>query len=141
MNNPPGIWLHPQGDLENSLGMSDKLDARECARKADQRTPFDDAVHWSLYRFDEANGVQALLEAEVERIAQEIQRFTRRNPARDCNAPIGLFADGDSRLVTVEPLGNGRYVLIVKEPAEFCGWRLEFDRSTPPDAMRLQSPA
>jgi hypothetical protein len=135
-----GIWLHPQGDLERALGMSKKLDAREYARAAEDETPFDVAVRWALFSFDEGNGVQSLLETEVERIAQEIQRFTRRNPERDCSSPVGMFADGDSQLVTVEPLGNGRYVITVKEPSEFCGWRVEFDRSTPPDAMRLQQP-
>jgi hypothetical protein len=135
-----GIWLHPQGELERALGMTNKGDTATTARRAEHETPFDDAVRWTLFHFNEANGVQALLEAEVERIAQEIQRFTRRNPKRDCDAPVGMFADGDAQLVTVRPLGNGQHVITVKEPIDFRGWRLEFDRSTPPDAMRLEPP-
>jgi hypothetical protein len=127
-------------DLERALAMSNKVDAREYARKAEQETPFDNAVRWALFHFNDTNSVQDLLEAEVERIAQEIQRFTRQNPGRDCNNPVGIFADSDSQLVTIQPLGNGRYVVTLKEPAEFRGWRLEFDRSTPPDEMRLQQP-
>jgi hypothetical protein len=135
-----GIWLHPQGDLERALNMTAKADAPTTGRAAEHETPFDGAVRWALFRFSESNRVQVLLEAEVERIAQEIQRFMRRNPERVCNRPVGLFADGDAQLVTVRPLENGRHAIIVKEPVEFLGWRLEFDRSTPPDAMRLLPP-
>jgi DNA polymerase III delta prime subunit len=135
-----GIWIHPEGDLERALGMSDKVDAREYARAAAHQTLFDNVVRWALFHFDQANGVPALLEGEVERIAQEIQRFVRRNPGRECTSPVGMFADADARLVTVEPLGDGRHALIVKEPAEFRGCRLEFDRSTSPDEMRIQPP-
>ena len=135
-----GIWIHPEGDLERALGMSNKVDAREYARRAEVETPFDNAVRWALFHFNEAKGMLDLLEAEVERIAQEIQRFTRRNPERDCISPVGIFAEGDSQLVSIQPLGDGRYVISLKEPAEFRGWRLEFDRSTPPDEMRLRQP-
>ena len=135
-----GIWIHPQGDLEGALGLSDKCDARECARRAKDETQFDDVVRWALFRFDKTKDVQALLNLEVERIAQDIQRSMRGNPACRCSSPVGIFAEGDSRLVAVEPFENGKHVITVKEPAEFHGWWLAFDRSTPPDSMQLRPP-
>ena len=135
-----GIWLHPQGDLERALGMDKKSNSKEYTRRAVHATEFDDAVHWTLFRFDRATSVRVMLEVEIERIAQDIQRFIRLNPHYVTGGPVGPFADADYNLVTVRPLTNDRYLIVVKEPSEFAGWTLEFDRSTAPDEMRLQEP-
>jgi hypothetical protein len=82
-----------------------------------------------------------MLEVEIERIAQDIQRFIRLNPLYVAVGPVGPFAEADSNLVTVQPLTNDRYLITVNEPSEFAGWTLEFDRSTAPDEMHLQKPA
>jgi len=84
--------------------------------------------------------VRVMLEVEIERIAQDIQRFIRLNPLYVAVGPVGPFAEADSNLVTVQPLTNDRYLIVVKEPSEFAGWTLEFDRSTAPDKMHLQEP-
>jgi hypothetical protein len=134
-----GIWLHPQGDLERALGIEGKDDARVYARKAEYETELDDAVRWALFRFDGATGVQAMLEAEVERIAQEIQRSLRLHPGLNYSGPVGPLAEADSQIVAVQPLERGRHRIIVKEPSEFRGWALEFDRTTSPAAMQLRA--
>ncbi len=94
-----GIWLHPQGDLERALGMEDKdkPDTRTYAPIAEHETGFDAAVRWALYRFDGRIGVQAMLESEVERIAQEIQRSLRLHPELNHTRPVGPTAEADSR--------------------------------------------
>ena len=135
-----GIWLHPQGDLERALGMDRKLDAREYARRAEQITELDGVVDWALFHFDKAAGMLTMLEVEIERIAQEIQRSIRLNPDLVYTNPVGPFAEADSHLVTILPIGKDKYLIEVKEPTEYRGWTLEFDRSTAPDAMRLQKP-
>jgi hypothetical protein len=132
-----GIWLHPQGDLERAMGVNGKPDAREHAARAEQATEFDAAVEWALSRPREPPGMRIMLEVEIERIAQDIQRFVRLNPGRVCTGPVGPFAEADSQLVTVQSLGNSRYRIEVKEPPEFQGLALEFDRSTAPDEMHL----
>jgi hypothetical protein len=135
-----GIWLHPQGDLERALGMDEKSDTRAYARRAEHTTEFDGAVRWAFFHFDEAISMRVMMEVEIERIAQDIQRFIRLNPQYVSTGPVGPFAEADSNLVTVQPLESGRYIITVKEPSEFGGWTLEFDRSTAPDEMHLQEP-
>jgi hypothetical protein len=136
-----GIWLHPQGDLERALGMDDKADTRVYARAAENETEFDAVVRWALYRFDGRIGVQAMLESEVERIAQEIQRSLRLHPELNHIRPVGPTAEADSQIVTVQPLEAGRHRITVKEPFDLCGWTLEFDRTTSPAAMQLRHAA
>lgn len=113
-----GIWLHPQGDLERALGMDKKSAPREYARRAAHATDFDEAARWALFRFDRATSARVLLEVEIERIAQDIQRFIRLNPSYVAAGPVGPFAEADSNLVTVEPLTNDRYLITVKTPSE-----------------------
>jgi hypothetical protein len=134
-----GLWLHPQGTLEDVLGISVK--SRDAAQAA-ARTPgaIDEVANWCAYELDPIGDVEALLNVAVERIAHAIMEALRINPAARFNVPIGGSAVTDARLVSVDPVGDGVHRLMVKEPAEFRGYWLDFSRETPSSQLVLHRP-
>jgi len=133
-----GLWLHPQGRLEQVLGIDTKGEAE--ARAAAEAPGLIDAVAaWAAYSLDPRGEVEDLLGVEVERIAHEIMEALRVDPDARFTAPTGTTADFDALLVDVTPLENGIHRLTVKAPAQFAGWWLEFDRGTPSSDLNLKA--
>jgi len=123
------------------LAISDEEKGISAARQAAADPgPIDEVAAWAAYALDPQGEVAELLGAAVEHIAHGIMEALRVMPERTLAAPIGATAPFDSRLVDLTPLDGGRYRLTVKAPAQFQGWWLEFDRSTPSSALNLQPP-
>jgi hypothetical protein len=134
-----GLWLHPQGTLEDVLGIS--VEGREAAQAAAQEPgPIDGVASWCAYDLDPMGDVKTLLGAAVERIAHAIMEALRINPDAEFSAPIGGTGSSDARLVSVQSLGAGSYRLTVNEPREFRGCWLEFSRDTPSSQLVLEPP-
>lgn len=134
-----GFWLHPQGTLENVLGLSSKgrLAAQEAASGGG---PIDEVAAWCAFRLDPMGDVELLLGAAVERIAHSILEALRVDPTAEFSSPVGGTAASDSRLVAVVPRGNGFHRITVVQPYEFAGQWLEFSRDTPSTALQLRMP-
>jgi hypothetical protein len=135
------FWIHEQGTLEDVLGIGSK--SVEASVVAAERPGAIDAVaRWMAYRLDPFGEVKELLGVAVERIAHRILEALRMDPNHRFTVPVGSTSESDARLVDVQPLDDsGRHRLTVKTPSEFQGFWVEFDRSTPPDLIELQSPA
>jgi AAA domain, putative AbiEii toxin, Type IV TA system len=133
-----GIWLHAQGTLEAVLGISDKggSKARDAAA---QPGPIDDVATWCAFALDLTGDVEKLLNLAVERIAHGIMEAQRLEPNRQFHDSVDSGM-GSSRLVSVTPIGVGRYMITVLLPKRFSGWWLEFDRNTPPKDLVLRMP-
>ncbi len=135
-----GLWLHPQGTLEQVLGISKKgvVEARTAAA-----TPgdIDQVAAWCAYELDMSGDVKELLGAAVEQIAHGIVEAQRLDPEAEFAAPVGGSAANDPRLVTVEPVGTGLHRITVIAPPEFAGYWVEFSRDTSPNSLVLQPPS
>lgn len=132
-----GLWLHPQGTLEDVLGTKTK--GREAARRAAQSPGSIDAVAaWCGYKLDPSGAVFTLLRAAVERIAHSVMEALLTNPGMEFTAPVGGGSASDARLVDVQPRANGVHRLTVKQPAEFAGCWVEFSRDTPSTSLDLR---
>ena len=134
-----GFWLHQEGTLEDVLGVTDK--GKEIAQAAAaQPGPIDNVSAWCAYDLDTFGEVENLLGVAVERIAHAIMEALRATPESVFQSPIGGPDGGDARLVSVEPVGNGFYRLIVLRPEEFAGYWCEFSRDTPSSGLLLRRP-
>jgi predicted ATPase len=134
-----GLWLHPQGTLEAVLGTSAK--GREVAQKAASSPGAIDQVSaWCAFALDSFGDVSVLLGTAAERIAHSIMEALRMDPAAEFHAPVGVSAVTDGRLVTITPLGEGEYRMIIKKPDDFAGYWLDFSRDTPSNSLILQKP-
>jgi predicted ATPase len=133
-----GLWLHPQGTLEDVLGI-EKGKAEPDAAAA---VPGDiDVVSdWCAFELDPRGELEHLLGAAVERIASAINHAQRIDPSAAFIRPVGSSSSIDEKLVHIQPLSEGRYRLTVKLPAEFAGYWMDFDRDTSSNDMRLNSP-
>jgi hypothetical protein len=135
-----GLWLHPQGTLEDVLNISAK--GPEAAQAAASKPGDIDAVAaWAAYELDTAGDVEELLNQAVERIAHGIMEALRVTPEAVFAVPVGATSSTDQRLVAVTHLGEGTYRLTVKQPSEFEGWWLEFSRDTASSQMVLCPPS
>lgn len=134
-----GMWLHPQGTLEDVLNISTKgvMEAQAAAATAG---PLDQVAAWCAYRLDPSGDVFALLGLMVERIAHEVIEALRLSPDARFSRLIGPTSESDSRLVDIEPTGEGRHKLTVRAPAEFAGYWVEFSRDTPSRDIVLAVP-
>ncbi len=135
-----GVWLHPQGRLEEVLGLTDKTNlgtAREAAAKPGS---IDDVARFAAYQLDLQGDVEVLLGVEVERIAQAVLRELRLDPSRMLASPPGETGAFDDRLVEVRPLGEGRHRIVVRHPSAYTGWFVDFDRDTPAANLILHRP-
>lgn len=135
-----GLWLHPQGTLEDVLGLEEK--GQEVAQRAAAVPgPIDAVARWSAFTLDPMGDVEILLGVAVERIAHAINEALRTDPEAQFHAPVGPASASDARLVSVEPTEIGRHRITVRQPIEFAGYWLEFSRSTPSDQLQLNKPA
>jgi hypothetical protein len=135
-----GIWLHPQGTLEDVLEIANKgtSEARSAAEAAGE---IDDVAAWCAYRLDASGEVFNLLSAMIERIAHDVIEALRLSPEAQFTDFSGANADGDARLAQIVPLGDGRHRLIVRTPEEFSGYWVDFSRETRPAEIVLRPPA
>lgn len=135
-----GLWLHSQGTLEDVLKIRTKgVEAAQAA--AESPGDIDAVANWCAYSLDPMGDVEILLSAAVERIAHSIMEALRVNPEAQFTGPVGGSAGSDSRLVAVEPLGNGRHRLRVRKPDALAGYWLDFSRHTPSSQLELQPPS
>ncbi len=132
-----GIWLHPQGTLENVLGIETKGEIL-AQQAASVPGAVDDVARWVAYTLDPMGDVEVLLGAAVERIAHSILEALRIEPEASFSSPVGGSSDSDARLVAVSSLGNGVHRITVLQPAEFAGRWVEFSRTTPPSDLQLK---
>ena len=132
-----GLWLHPQGTLEDVLGI--EKGKADPAVAAETPGAIDAVADWCAYELDPAGDLKLLLGSAVERIASNINQAQGANPGIEFSSPVGPSQVADAKIAQIEPLGSGRYRLTVKTPREFAGQWLEFDRSTPADAMQLST--
>ncbi|WP_329185989.1 ATP-dependent nuclease [Streptomyces sp. NBC_01428] len=134
-----GLWLHPQGTLEDVLSIENK--GVDQARMAAQKEgDIDEVTNWCAYSLDLMGDVFILLEAAVERIAHSVMESQRLEPEIALNSPVGPSSENDSRIVTVECVSEGRHRLTVHAPREFAGYWVEFSRDTPSSQLNLQAP-
>ncbi|MFE1295758.1 ATP-dependent endonuclease [Streptomyces sp. NPDC058731] len=134
-----GFWLHPQGTIENVLGLDSKgLSAARDA--ASSPGAIDQVADWCSYAVDPLGEVELLLNIAIERIAHSIMEALRAEPGARFSKPIGSSAEADSRLVQVEAIREGIHRLTVVTPKEFRGYWLEFSRETRPSELVLQPP-
>lgn len=134
-----GVWLHPQGRLEQVLNIERKgvTDARHAAMDTG---PLDKVAEWCAFGLDVRGDVRALLDVAVERIAAAVITAQGLDPGVQLTAPIGAAAASDAKLVSLAPLGNGEHRMTVVQPAAFAGWWVEFGRDTPLSALTLHAP-
>jgi hypothetical protein len=133
-----GLWLHPQGTLEDVLKI--EKGKADVAEASNIEGDIDAVVDWCAFELDTHGEVAALLRLAVERIANSINQAHGVNPGATFHEPVGNTAVSDARMVNVEPLENGRHRLTVKLPSEFAGHYLDFDRTTPVSEMFLLAP-
>jgi predicted ATPase len=134
-----GFWLHPQGTLENVLGIDQK--SRTAAQEAASRPgPIDVVAKWAAFILDPKGDVELLLGAAVERMAHSIMEALRIDPDASFDKPVGGSAISDARLVTVQARGNGTHRITVVKPDAFKGSWVEFSRDTPSRALQLLPP-
>jgi hypothetical protein len=133
-----GMWLHPQGTLENVLGITKKGEsvAQEAAATPG---PIDDVAAWVAFSLDPMGDVEVLLGAAVERIAHSIMEALRVEPDAQFSYPVGGSSESDARLVDVAALGHGKHRLTVRQPREFAGRWVEFSRDTPSTELQLRT--
>lgn len=133
-----GLWLHPQGTLEDVLGI--KKGKAEPAQAASTDGQIDAVAEWCAYDLDPLGDLGHLLQAAVERIANNITQALGTTPGVVLRGPVGPMAKSDAKLVDVNHLGQGRYRITVKAPQEFEGYFVEIDRDTPPSQIKLLPP-
>jgi len=133
-----GLWLHPQGTLEDVLGIEKGRGEPRAA--ASQPGPIDEVVDWFAYDLDPLGELGWLIQGTLERIANALTQAQGLDPEVVLHSPVGPSARSDARLVDVESLGNGRYKISMKAPTEFVGFYVEVDRDTAPSDIRLRWP-
>jgi hypothetical protein len=134
-----GLWLHPQGTLEQVLGLGVK-GAKEAAAAAEMPGPIDIVADWCAYDLDSRATLEALLNVAAERIAHGVMEALRSDPERAFTRPPGSTGESDAKLVQIDPLGEGKYRLTVVRPPEFAGYWFEFSRDSSPNSLNLNPP-
>jgi len=134
-----GLWLHPQGTLEDVLSIENK-GADQARMAAQQAGPLDDVSAWCAYSLDLMGDVFVLLEAAVEKIAHSVMESQRLDPTIALTSLVGPSSNNDSRIVNIECVSEGRHRLTVHAPQEFTGYWVEFSRDTPSSQLNLQPP-
>ncbi|MFI0795673.1 ATP-dependent nuclease [Micromonospora rubida] len=133
------LWLHPQGTLEDVLGISTK-GLVEAQAAAETPGPIDDVAAWCAYSLDPTGDVFELLSAAIERIAHGAMQALRLSPDSKFCDFIGATAISDARLAQITPLDDGLHRLTVVAPREFVGYWLDFSRETPSSDLILKPP-
>lgn len=136
-----GLWLHPQGTLEEVLGLTENEKSVANARVAAERVgSIDRVAEWSAYELDMAGDLLLLLNVAVETVAHRIMEGQRSMPGVKFDEPVG-GAPGIERLVSVEPVGHESHRITVLVPPQFAGYSLVFSRDTPSSDLQLQEPS
>jgi hypothetical protein len=134
-----GVWLHPQGRLEQVLGIETKGVA-EARRAALDVTPLDQVAAWCAVSLDLRGDVKALLDLALERIAAAVITALGLDPEAQFTSPIGTTSTSDAKLIQLIPTGGGVHRMVVLQPDEFVGWWTEFGRDTPLSALVAREP-
>lgn len=133
-----GLWLHPEGTIEDVLGIvKGKADPASAANSSGR---IDSVTAWCAYDLDPLGDLEFLLRAAVERIANNVTQALGSNPDVVLTGPVGSMAESDAKLVDIVHIADQRYRIIVKSPASFAGYFAEVDRDTPPSLITLQQP-
>lgn len=135
-----GLWAHPQGTLENVLGI-DAKGANAAHAAALLSGAIDIVADWCAYDLDPAGDVELLLNVAVERVAHSLMEAIRSSPGQIYSSPVGQNALGDSRLVDISHIGEDAYRITVRAPERFAGYWLEFSRDTPSSGLVLRPPS
>jgi hypothetical protein len=133
-----GVWLHPEGRLEQVLQIETKGVA-EARRAALDVTPLDQVADWCAVSLDLRGDVKTLIDLALERIAATIITALGLDPEAQFTSPVGV-ASTDAKLVQLIPIGDGMHRMIVQQPEEFAGWWTEFGRDTPLSALVAREP-
>jgi len=133
-----GLWLHPEGTLEDVLGIV--KGKSEPAVAASTSGAIDAVASWCAYDLNPLGNLQHLLGSAIERIANGITHALRLDPSTPVSGPLGPMSESDAQLVDVTQASSGRYRITVKRPIEFEGHFADFDRDTPPSAIHLTPP-
>lgn len=133
-----GLWLHPQGTLEDVLGIEKGKAEPDIA--ASVPGDIDVVSDWCAFELDPRGELEHLLGAAVERIASAINHAQRIDPFATFTRPVGSSSHIDEKLVRIESLTGGRHRLTVKLPTEFAGHWMDFDRDTSSNDMSLNPP-
>jgi len=133
-----GLWLHPQGTLEDVLRIEKGKAEPDVA--AAIVGDIDAVSEWCAFELDPRGELELLLGSAVERIANAINQAQGMDPSATFDRPVGSTSLVDEKLVDVRAVSDGRYRLTVKLPAEFAGFWMVFDRDTPSNSMRLNCP-
>ncbi|MFF2371826.1 AAA family ATPase [Agromyces sp. NPDC058110] len=133
-----GLWLHPQGTLEDVLGIV-KGESNPALAAA---TPgaIDSAAEWCSYDLDPLGDLEHLLNLAIERIANNLTQAIGVTPGVVLSGPVGPMSQSDAKLVGVEHVGSDRYRITVKAPTKYAGCFVEVDRLTPPSQIVLSTP-
>ncbi|MET3976315.1 AAA family ATPase [Cellulosimicrobium sp. 4261] len=136
-----GVWLHPEGAIEDVLGMPEHAksvnELRNAAAASDALT---EAVTWAVHRNGADVDLFELLTLEVERVGTALLAELRYSPEATFDHPVGPTAETDERLVSVAHVKEGVHRLTVRSPARYKGYWVEIDRGTPVAEWNLQPP-
>jgi len=131
-----GLWLHPEGMIEDVLGGSKgSVDYSAAGATVEAIRP---VARWAAFTLDPAGDLFTLLHIQVERIASRINLLMADNPGLKLTSIPDSTAD--TQLVAVAPASEGHHRLTVKRPIEYAGYWVEFGRDTPPRDLRLRPP-
>ncbi|MFJ3498877.1 ATP-dependent nuclease [Streptomyces sp. NPDC086091] len=133
-----GVYLHPQGRVEDALELSDHADPRTLAERAHQHDGLQAAALWSAFQTNTDGDEFYLLGLEVERIATHILREEKITPEGSATT-YSYLAPEDKKIVDVMKLGS-RFRLTVKRPTRWAGYWIEVDRGMALDNYTLQKP-
>jgi len=136
-----GLWLHPQGDLEDVLGIDPREKGVPASRtRAEIPGHIDAVASWCAYELDQYGDLEVLLNVAVESVAHRIMEAQRADPGSIFHAPVGGNPGLDG-LVRVEPLDGVKHRITVLTPREFAGFYVDFSRDTPSTDLILLPPA
>lgn len=133
-----GLWLHPEGTLEDVLGIT--KGQADPAAAAQIPGKVDAVVGWCAFDLDPMGELSHLLKAAVERIANNITQALGLDPETVITGPVGPMSESDSQLVDVVAQHDGSYRITVRAPAEFAGYYAEINRDTAPAQILLKTP-
>lgn len=133
-----GLWLHPQGTLEDVLGI--EKGRAEPGESASRPGDIDAVASWAAYDLDPLGELGHLLRVAVERVANNLTQALGETPEVELTGPVGPMAKSDAKLTSVAHVGGGRYRITVNAPEEFKGYFVEVDRDTPPSRITLRPP-
>lgn len=133
-----GLWLHPEGTLEDVLGITKgQADPAVAARTPGK---IDSVAEWCAYDLDPLGELSHLLNSAVERIANNITQALGLDPEATIVGPVGPMSESDAQLVDVSAREGGVYRITVKAPVDFAGYYAEVDRDTAPSQIQLKAP-